>query len=130
MRVANENLLQLDGAVVSGDLSTSRQFKPVYLGHIFSFSVQCVVTGTPNGTFKLQASNDPVNALQSTEAQQASQVVNWTDIQGSEAQVTEAGNVLWDAQNSAYEWVRLVWVADSAGTSPVLTSARIKVKGV
>lgn len=130
MRVANENLLVLDGVAVSSSLAASRNYKPIWLGHIIDFSVQATYTGTPAGTFKLQGSNDVGMINSQTEAQQSTGVTHWTDIADSDVVVAAAGNFMINYQNAGFEWVRLVWTASGAGTAPVLASARIKVKGL
>ena len=130
MRVANDNLLTLDGAAVSSSLATSRNYKPIWLGHIINFSVQASYTGTPAGTFKLQGSNDVGNINAQSEANQSVGVTHWTDIADSTITVAAAGDFMINYQNCGFEWVRLVWTASGVGTTPVLTTARIKVKGV
>lgn len=129
MRVANDNLLVLDGVAVSASLAASRNYKPIWLGHIEHFSVQATYTGTPNGTFKLQGSNDVGNINAQSEAQQSTGVTHWTDIEDSDIVVAAAGDFMINFQNCGFEWVRLVWTAAGAGTTPVLTSARLKCKG-
>lgn len=129
MRVANDNLLTLDGAAVSSSLASSRNYKPIWLGHIQNFSVQCVYTGTPNGTFKLQGSDDVGQVNSQSEANQSTGVTHWTDIADSSVVVAAAGDFMINYQNCGFEWVRLVWTAAGAGTTPVLTSARLKCKG-
>lgn len=130
MRVANEDLLMIDGTPVSSSLTTSRNYKPVWLGHIINFSVQATYSGTPNGTFTLQGSDDLGNINAQSEANQTSGVVHWTTIADSDVVVAAAGDFMINYQNCGFEWVRLVWTAAGAGTTPILTSARIKVKGV
>lgn len=129
MRVANENLLVLDNVAVSPSLATSRNYKPIWLGHIINFAVQATYTGTPAGSFKLQGSNDAGHPNAQSEAMQSRDVVNWTDIADSTVTVAAAGNFMIDYHACGFEWVRLVWTATGAGTVPVLTQARIKVKG-
>lgn len=127
MRVNNENILELDGAAVSGDLTASANYKPLWLGNVVNYSIQLVFTGTLGGNFKLQASCDKGSPNSASEAQQSSGVTNWTDVADSAFTVSAAGNVMWNVRNTGYEWVRVAWTATSgAGT---LTSARCKIKG-
>lgn len=129
MRVNNENLLEIDGVAAPIDLSTSQNLKPVWLGHIVNYSIQLVFTGTPAGNFKLQVSNDPGRPDASSEVEQSAAVTHWTDVVDSASTVSAAGDIMYDVINSGTEWVRVVWTATGAGTTPVLTHARCKVKG-
>jgi len=124
MRVNNENLLQDSGPL---DLSTNQTLEPVWLGHIAQYAVQLAFTGSPNGSFKLQASNDKGRINSATNVVQVSDLAVWTDITGSTALVTAAGDIMWDAENIGYNWVRIIWTATSGSGS--LTSARVYVKG-
>lgn len=128
MRVNNENLLEVDGSPVSASLGANLNLKPIWLGHIANYSVQLVFTGTPNGNFKLQASCDPGHPNAASESEKYSNVSNWTDVADSSFTVSAAGDVMWDVQNTGYEWVRVVYTrVSSTGT---ITSGRAKVKGV
>lgn len=131
MRVANENLLVIDGAAATTSLAASQNMKPVWLGHIADFSIQLVFTGTPAGTFKLQASNDTGKPQSAGDAAKYSGVTNWTDIADSDVTVSAAGNIMWNYQDAGFEWVRVIYTASGAGSgSPTLTVARAKVKGI
>jgi hypothetical protein len=124
MRINNEDL-QPSGA---SDMASSFNLKPVWLGHIANYSIQLVFTGSPNGTFKLQVSNDPGHPNAQNKAEQYADVVNWTDVSGSAQPVSAAGDHTWQVENSGYAWVRVVWTFSSGSGS--LTSARANVKGI
>lgn len=124
MRVANENLVESGAASLGADWAS----RPVWLGHIAQFAVQLVFTGTPDGSFKLQASNDVGHINAGGSVPQYAGVANWTDVANSTVLVTAAGDVMWNVENAGYEWVRVVYVRTASTGS--LTVARAKVKGV
>lgn len=126
MRIKNEDLLVTSGAI---SLASSTSLQPTWLGHIVLFSVQLVVTGTPAGTFKLQVSNDPGHIDSAGTTMQTSGVTNWSDI-GVSSTISSAGTTWLEVKDITAEWVRVVWTASGAGSTPVLTSARAKIKGV
>lgn len=122
MRIQNEDLT-LDGT----DMQSNIVSDPVWLAHIVNYSVQVVYTGTPNGTLKLQGSNDlgAKDGLQSTVS-----ITNWSDISGASESVTAAGDVIFNIENAGYRWFRLVWTESSSGSPSTITSARFNVKGI
>lgn len=104
------------------------------LQDIYGYAIQIAFTGTPTGSFKLQASADPVT--------KASQVfggngvvtytpANWTDIDNSTQEVTVAGNVIWNYTGLAgYNYVRVVYTDSSSGDSTaIITVAQYNGKG-
>lgn len=123
MRVANEDLI-----TEAVDLSANAELRPIWLGHIAQYAIQLVFTGAPQGNFKLQASNDKGDVNAASRANQDVGIVNWTDVAGSPATVSAAGNIMWNAENVGYNWVRVVWT--QTGGSGSLDSAKIYVKGV
>jgi hypothetical protein len=114
--------LTLDGT----DMTSAIVSTPIWLGHVLHYSIQAVYTGTPNGSFKLQASNDQgsetndiVNAI----------ITNWTDVSGSTINVSAAGDLMYSLENAGYRWVRLVWTDTSSGSPSTVTVAQINTKG-
>lgn len=124
MRIGNDSFIE-EGTLT--DMSVDITSTPVWLGHICNYAIQLVFTGSPNGSFRLQASNDEGNpSLAPTE--QYAGVTHWTDVQDSNQAITAAGNHMWTVENAGYRWVRFVWsVTSGTGT---LTSAQFNVKGV
>jgi len=121
MRIQNEDLT-LSGTDMESNITSS----PIWLGHIVNYSIQVVFTGSPNGAFKLQASNDKgANDFKIASAS----VTNWTDISSTSTNITTAGNLMYNIENAGYRWVRLVWT-DSSSSTAAITVARYNVKGV
>jgi hypothetical protein len=121
MRIKND-ALTLSGVDMEAGITSN----PIWLGHIVNFSIQLVFTGAPNGAFKLQASNDEgSNDFRIANAT----ITNWTDVANSSTNVSAAGSILYNIENSGYRWVRLVWT-DSASDTSAITVARYNVKGI
>jgi hypothetical protein len=103
-------------------LNTNINSANMQLLQIYGYCIQAVITGTPNGTFKLQASCDPFN--------NQGLVTNWTDITSSSYTATTAGSYMWNVSDSMYNWVRLVFTDASGGTSTATLKAVLNAKGV
>jgi hypothetical protein len=108
-------------------MGSSFNMRAIWLGHICNFSIQLVFTGTPNGVFKLQCSNDP-GMPDGGQTPQDKGVVNWTDVLNSSQAITAAGSHVYQVENVGYNFVRVVYTQSSSTGS--LTSARVNVKGV
>jgi hypothetical protein len=99
-----------------------------------NFGIQIVFTGTPTGSFKLQASCDPVAAP--SQVYNANGVVtftptNWSTVANSTFTVSAAGDVEWDYQNVGFNYVRVVYTDTSGGSSTaVITAATMCGKGI
>lgn len=122
MRVQNE-ALTLNGT----DMQSNIVSDPVWLGHIVNFSIQLVYTGAPNGSFKLQGSND--EGAKSNNIENVN-ITNWSDISSTTVNVTSAGSNIYNIENAGYRWVRLVWTDSTSGSPSTLTSSRYNVKGI
>lgn len=82
-----------------------------------TISIQAVFSGTPVGTFKLQISNDAVNA--------AASVTNWSDYTGSSTSISAAGDYVWNLSSAGYRWVRVVYTKISGtGTANAYLTAK------
>ncbi len=126
MRVVNIPNIIPAGTV----LSATRNSQAVPLYQIFGYAIQLVFTGTPTGSFKLQGSCDPV-----PQAAQAAispySVTNWTDISGSSQSVTAAGSIIWNAEDTMYNYVRVVYTDTSSGASTaIITVSTFNGRGI
>mgnify|MGYP003659483280 CR=1 FL=1 len=110
----------------STDLTSDTSSNLIWLGHIVNYAIQLAFTGSPNGTFKLQASVDEISPVNP----KVTDITNWTDIKGSDQIINESGDHMWSGKNSGYTFVRIVWTANSTSNNAILTSSRFMVKGV
>ena len=84
------------------------------------YTIAAIITGTPSGTLKIQASNDPeTNDTQTNSTGLAPAVgpVNWVDIADSSFAVASAGETMWNVRYIGYNYVRVVYTDASGGTS-------------
>lgn len=121
MDVANKRLFT--STVMNANLTS----EAIPLPNIYGFAIQAVFTGTPTGTFKLQASSDPFKYANAAQPQVPT---NWTDIADSSAPVSAAGNYMWNFNGCFFEFVRLVYTDGSSGASTAVLNATINLKGV
>lgn len=115
-------------------MNTTLNSLAMQLENMFGFSIQIVFTGTPTGSFKLQASCDPVpNAREKVGANGVITFTptNWSDVEDSDFTVTAAGDVFWNyAETVNWSYVRVVYTDTSGGSSTaIITSARFNGKG-
>lgn len=117
MRIANDTIISAPES-----LAISWTSDPIWLGHVADYSIQLIFTGTPQGVFRLQCSND-----KETNVETAAGVANWTHVAGSTQSIDEAGDHTWSVSDAGYRWVRVQWIP-MTGTG-TLTAARFNSKG-
>lgn len=127
--------MRMNARVIGSGLSmaTNVTTQGVDLQYYFGLSIHAIWTDNPQGTLKLQVSNDTVVADQAgvnmagtytVPTDPADAVTNWADYTGSVASTTtyssaSGGSLLWNAADTGYRWVRAAYV--SASGSGVLT---------
>ena len=85
------------GTSMAGNLTSN--WIPVMLGH--GYSIEAIWTGTPNGQFYVETSNNPGSI--------------GDEIPGSAVVVSgAAGQNMWNIENPRYRYARLVWIASSS----------------
>lgn len=98
------------------------------------YSIQIVFTGTPTGTFKLQASCDPVPRQSQVVGSNGAVTytpTNWTDVKDSTFTVSAAGNVQWNVREVFYNYVQVIYTDTSSGSSTaIITNATFNAKGI
>lgn len=120
-------------------LNANRNSQYQQLKSIFMYSISFIVSGTPTGSVKLQASNDPetndtqVNtsygAGQSPTNPPAVGPSNWADITNSTFALTTSGVTMWNVSEVAYNYVRVVYTDTSGGTSTATANIVYNGKG-
>lgn len=121
MRTFNE---QIATGVV---LNANRTSTYVPLKNIFMYSIAAIISGTPTGTIKLQASNDP--ETNDTQPLSNNPPTNWTDIASSSFSLTDEGETMWNVSEVAYNWVRVVYTDASGATSTATMKIIFNGKG-
>lgn len=114
-------------------LNATRNSVAIQLQDMVDFSIQIFFTGTPTGSFKLQASNDPVppKTLQpGVNGAITFSPTHWSDIADSGFSVVAAGDVMWNYRDAGFTFVRVVYTDSSSGASTaVIASAEYNGKG-
>lgn len=96
---------------------------PEYVGQTAAYSVQ-VKCLSGSITVKLQCSTDKGSPESPVEALQSSAVTTWTDIKDASQVLAAGDDVLFDATDVSYGWVRVV--CEGSGQ---IEMARINKKG-
>lgn len=106
----------------------------VPLKNILLYNVAAIITGTPTGIIKLQASNDPETNDTQTNITSgrppAVGPVNWVDITDSSFSLSAAGETMWNVKDVAYNYVRVVYTDTSGGASTAVMKIIFNGKGV
>jgi hypothetical protein len=92
-------------------MASSFNSDPIYIGHLEVCAIQAVFTGSPVGSFKLQSSLDGVT---------------YTDITGSTAAVSAAGDIMWNVDAAGFQRLRVAYTATSGSGSCTI---KINLKG-
>lgn len=113
-------------------MNTTLNSNPIQLLLTYSYAIQIVFTGTPTGTFKLQASCDAAaNAVSTGLYTGINAPVNWTDIPNTSTMISSAGNVLFNIQDVGYNWVRINYADGSSGmATSIITVSTFNGKSV
>lgn len=98
------------------------------LKNIIFYNINCIITGTPNGVLRLQASNDP--ETNTTIPLSVNPPVNWVNITDSDFIVNSAGNNMWNVRDIAYNYVRVSYTDASGGLSTATMDIILNTKGV
>jgi hypothetical protein len=102
---------------------------PLQLQNVLFYNIQIVYTGTPTGTWSLQASSDN-SATQTAQGKNPYVPVNWTTIPSSAQVVTAAGSTMYNVEWAGYNFVQLVYTDGSGGSSAaVITDCTFNAKG-
>lgn len=113
------------------NVSSNSQYQP--LKSIYTYSIAAIITGTPTGSIKLQASNDPeTNDTQVNSTGLAPSVApsHWADITDSTFAVAASGEVMWNVNAVGYNYVRVSYTDTSGGSSTATATIIFNGKGV
>lgn len=110
-------------------LNTNINGPAVPLRYIFMYTIAAIITGTPTGTVKLQASNDPETNDTMPNGVPAPVPTHWVDIDDSSFPVTTAGETMWNVRYIGYNYVRVVYLDSSGGASTATMTVIFNGKG-
>lgn len=100
---------------VSSDMSNDLRSNWFNVRGYVGYSIQSTYTGSPNGTLKIQVTNeDPENSP------------NWIDLADSDIAISSAGSYMHNVEIAYYSYIRLFWTVTSGSGS---LSASLVVKG-
>ncbi len=122
MRVFNKTI------ATAVPLNTNYNSPASPLKSIYMYDMAANITGTPNGTLKLQASNDPETNDTMPGGVPQPQPTNWADIQNSTF-VAVTGTNMWNVRAVGYNYVRVVYTDLSSGSSTATMTIIINGKG-
>lgn len=120
MRVFNKQI------TTATPLNVNNSSDAVPLKSIYMYNIVAIITGTPTGNIKLQASNDP----ETNDSIPLPAPTNWVDIGDSGFALTSAGNTMWNVREIGYNYVRVVYTDISGGTSTATMTVIFNGKGV
>lgn len=90
--------------VTNGNMTSTITSLATYLDESCSFSIQASFTGSPIGTIKIQASDDPT-------------LLGYTDVSRSITSVNGVGTYMINVEFPAYTYVQLVYTPTSGSGS-------------
>lgn len=99
------------------------------LKNIFGYAIAAIVTGTPGGNIKLQASNDPETNDAMPLGIPEPAPTHWVDIKDSTFVLTAAGETMWNVSEIGYNYVRVVYTDTSSGGSTAVMTIIVNAKG-
>lgn len=82
-------------------MTASFNSSEVDVSQFVGFSIQCVYTGSPNGSLKIQVSNDQEDPT------------NWDDLDNSTVTITTSGSETYIVGEVFYNFIRLVYTFSS-----------------
>ena len=111
MRFNNTQVLSITSSASGGASGGSY----IDANQICAASFQILPSNTnPTGTFKIQASNEPIAVLPAGEGPQ-----NWTDIPSASGAVTSGGSFIILVPVVSFRWMRAYWSHTSGGTANI-----------
>jgi hypothetical protein len=113
--------------VASVSMGATATSDAIRIENIGAYALQMVWSGggAPNGTFKLQGSND-LGPQPPTSTSTVQSVANWTDLANSSQTISADGDHMWNVSQAGYRWVRVVYTR-SSGTGTM--AGRFNGKG-
>lgn len=103
------------------DGSASSSSSAMDSSNVIKITTQAIMTGTSQGTVKIQASNDVASTIQAN----GGVPLNWTDLANSTVTLTSATSVILTPLDVCHGHLRLVYTPTAAGAQTVTTVADV-----
>lgn len=118
MRVFNKQI------ATNANITTGYTSSAVPLKSIYMYCMAAIISGSPTGTIKLQASNDPETNDTMPLGVPQPVPTNWVDIANSTFTITTSGESMWNVRDPAYNYVRVVYTGSGAATVNIIVNAK------
>ena len=115
---------------IATDVPLNADYTSAYvpLKSIVLYTISANITGTPSGSIYLEASADP--ETNDSVPLSTAPPTNWAVIADSAFTVSAAGVSMWNVQAVGYNYVRVVYVDGSGGTSAATMDIVFNGKGI
>lgn len=106
------------------DISNGYTSSSVPLKNILNYCITAIISGSPNGSIKLQASNDPETITNLPGGTPQPEPVNWVDVANSSFTINSSGNTMWNVNDVGYNYVRVVYTGSGTAAVTIVVNAK------
>jgi len=100
--------------IVNGNMASDVYSTPFPLLGTIGFSIHLIWSGSPTGTFTIEASNDVLDDSQ------AQAVQNWSVVGNTSQAISGAGKLMYNLDAQYFRWGRIHYAAGSGGNASLM----------